>query len=113
MPSITEHPRAAEDGTPYDPGPVPDAPELVRRRVPNGERVSNVRLEASVWSALEEIAMREDITLNEVCWHIARDTGGRGLAGALRAYALRYFRSAAKQPAGADPPPPLGSERFS
>jgi predicted DNA-binding ribbon-helix-helix protein len=115
MPSIPQPPGAGEDGAPYDPGPVPDAPALVQRRVPNGERVVNVRLEAGVWAALEEIAMREDMTLNEVCWHVAVHAArGRSLPAALRAYALRYFRSAAKQPEGADPPPPLGTRgRFS
>jgi predicted DNA-binding ribbon-helix-helix protein len=112
MPSITDQTGAREDGAPYDPGPVPDAPALVQRRVPNADGVTHVRLEAAVWSALEEIAMREDMTLNEVCWHVAVHAArGRSLPAALRAYALRYFRSAAKQPEGAEPPPPLGAER--
>jgi len=100
-----------EPDAPYDPGPVPDEPELVRRRVPNGRGLSHVRLEAAVWSALEEIGMREDMTLNEVCYHVGLHADGHHFASALRAYAVRYFRSAIKQPQGAEPPPPLSTDR--
>jgi len=42
--------------------------------------------------------MREDMTLNEVCYHVGLHAGGHHFASALRAYAVRYFRSAHKQP---------------
>ena len=61
MPSITEPPGAGEDGAPYDAGPVPDAPEFVRRRVPNADGVTQVRLAAARNARAESGAGR-------VCW---------------------------------------------
>ena len=102
-------PRHADSANPgddpdTDPETAPAPGHLVPRRVPNGDRVTTVRLEAGIWEALDEIATREGLMVNEVCQRAAAEAGGRHLAAALRVYALRYFREAARHADPADPP---------
>jgi predicted DNA-binding ribbon-helix-helix protein len=54
-----------------------------------------MRLEPELWEALEEICLRESLSLGEIVRRIegTNDPGGR--TSAVRVYVLRYFREAA------------------
>ena len=97
---------------PYDPGPVADRPARVTRRIDLPQGRVSVRMEQGQWEALEEIAARHDLFLDEICAAVARDRKRRRLAEDLQAFTLRYFRSALHRAAitGAPPPPPLGPD---
>ncbi len=62
----------------------------------HGRRTS-LRLERTIWEALEEACLRERTTLNALCTQI-KDLGGeRTLTASLRVYVLDYYRAAATQ----------------
>jgi len=59
-----------------------------------GHRTS-LRLESNTWSALEEICMREQMSIHEVCTRVEQLRDGSSRTAAVRAYVLLYFRVAA------------------
>jgi predicted DNA-binding ribbon-helix-helix protein len=54
-----------------------------------------MRLEAELWDALNEIAARENMTVNEVCTRVRRAHQGTGLTSAVRILLISYFRAKA------------------
>ncbi len=48
-----------------------------------------------MWVALEEICLREALTLHALCTKIDQSRKGTGLTAAIRVFALAYFRAAA------------------
>ncbi|QCO17188.1 hypothetical protein D3869_18175 (plasmid) [Azospirillum brasilense] len=61
-----------------------------------GKRTS-MRLEAAFWEGLEDIARRENLTLGELCNHLAErleSVDATNLSSAVRVYVLEYFRAA-------------------
>jgi predicted DNA-binding ribbon-helix-helix protein len=56
-----------------------------------GKRTS-VRLEPAMWEALQEIAERENASLNDICAHVHNNRLESSLTSALRVYILTYFR---------------------
>ncbi len=56
---------------------------------------SSMRLEPEVWSALEEICHREDLTLPDLIMRIERDKPEIDRSSATRVWTLEYFRKAA------------------
>jgi predicted DNA-binding ribbon-helix-helix protein len=72
-------------------------PLLIRNVTVNGHRTS-IRLEASMWKGLMEISTREGITVNDICsWVANQKAEGSSLTGAIRAFAMDYFRTAATE----------------
>jgi len=73
---------------------------------PESHRTS-VRLAPYMWDALNEIARRERMTVDDICSHIARRIGWRSmnpssgqqvsLANAIRVFSVVYFRHAAEE----------------
>lgn len=59
-----------------------------------GHRTS-LRLSAEVWNAIDEICLRERLTIHELCTKIAERNRGRSLTTEVRVFALVYFRAAA------------------
>lgn len=57
-------------------------------------RRTSLRMEPEIWSALEEIAQRESMTLNALISVIDEQRGQSTLTGAVRIHALVYFRNA-------------------
>jgi len=51
-----------------------------------------MRLESSLWDALEEIARREGGNVNELCGRIDSRRGDMSLTGAVRAALVSYYR---------------------
>lgn len=61
--------------------------------VVEGRRTS-VRLEASMWEGLQDIARRRRMTLNDLVTEIERNRDTPGLTAAIRVYIVNYYRSA-------------------
>ncbi|PCI41289.1 MAG: hypothetical protein COB46_03995 [Rhodospirillaceae bacterium] len=61
-----------------------------------GHRTS-LRLEGDVWSALEEICIRENKSVHAVCELIEERRVRSSRTAAVRAYILTYFRAAASE----------------
>jgi len=59
-----------------------------------GHRTS-LRLEQDVWGALEEICVRENMNIHEMCSLVERRRKGSSRTAAVRAFILGYFREAA------------------
>ncbi len=68
---------------------------LVNRNVTAARGRTSMRLEPELWEALEEICLRESVSLGEIVRRIegANDPGGR--TSAVRVFVLQYFRQAA------------------
>jgi len=62
----------------------------------SGRRTS-IRIEDELWSAAEELCMREEMTLHELCTLIDQHRGSSGLTAALRVFLIVYFRLAATE----------------
>lgn len=68
-------------------------PAVVSRTVTVGGRRASLRLEATIWDGLKEIAQREGKTLDALCLDIeGRRTEGIPFATSVRVYVLNYFR---------------------
>ena len=61
--------------------------------VVDGRRTS-VRLEASMWEGLQDIARRRGMTLNDLVTEIERDRDIPGLTAAIRVYIVDFYRRA-------------------
>ena len=63
-----------------------------------GRRRISIRLDQPTWQALQEIAARERITVQELCTAInAEKPRGLSLTTAVRIAVLRYYRDAATE----------------
>lgn len=71
------------------------ASTLVNRNVTVGGRRTSMRLEPTMWEALQQVCARESKTLNELVTEIDRQRQESSLTAAIRVYLLRYFRAAA------------------
>lgn len=63
----------------------------------SGRRTS-IRIEEELWSAAEELCLREGMTLHELCTVIDQYRGLSGLTAALRVFLIVYYRLAASEP---------------
>ncbi len=69
---------------------------LVSRNVTIAGHRTSVRLEPEMWAALQEIARREDRSLNVICTTVDERKGPDGsLTAAIRVFVMAYFREAA------------------
>lgn len=67
---------------------------LVNRNVTvNGHRTS-MRLEPSMWEALDEIGRREGATIHKLCSMVDSTRAQSSLTAAMRVFILTYFRAA-------------------
>ncbi|MBL4692139.1 MAG: ribbon-helix-helix domain-containing protein [Magnetovibrio sp.] len=69
--------------------------KLQSRNVSIGEHRTSLRLERDTWDALEEICVREHLTVHELCTSIEQYRTGASRTAAVRAHVLTYFRAAA------------------
>ncbi len=70
---------------------------LISRNVRISGRRTSIRLVPEMWESLEEIARREDCSVNWICSMIDRRREDSSLTAALRDFILRYFRMAATE----------------
>jgi len=59
-----------------------------------GGRRTSVRLEASMWEGLQDIAHRRGMTLNDLVTEIERNRATPGLTAAIRVYIVDFYRRA-------------------
>lgn len=62
----------------------------------NGRRTS-IRMERSIWSALEDVAANEQLRLRDLVALVDRSKSEHGLTAALRVFAMNYLRHAISQ----------------
>lgn len=68
-------------------------PTVVSRSVTVAGRRASLRLEATIWDGLKEIAQTDGKTLNDLCSEIHEGrTDGIPFATSVRVYVLNYFR---------------------
>ncbi len=71
---------------------------LVSRNLTLGGHRTSVRLEPEMWSALREIARRENTSLHALCNAVAiRRPAYTSLTAAIRVFIMAYFRAAATE----------------
>jgi predicted DNA-binding ribbon-helix-helix protein len=68
--------------------------EYIRKSIFIDSRRTSISLESSIWSALEEICERENVTLSQICTLIdAELTSDVSRTSAVRAFIVNYFRT--------------------
>lgn len=72
------------------------ASSITRNVTVSGHRTS-IRLDPSIWEALEEITVREVCTVHEICTLVDRHRGNSSLTAALRVFIVAYYRAAATE----------------
>jgi predicted DNA-binding ribbon-helix-helix protein len=70
---------------------------LVNRNVTVAGHRTSVRLEPSMWHALQEVCAREHVSVHAAVSVIAAGRAESSLTSAIRAYLLCYFQSAATE----------------
>lgn len=71
---------------------------LVSRNITVLGRRTSVRLEPDMWSALREIARREDCKIHDICSLIhLRKNQDTSLTAAIRVFLMLYYRAAATE----------------
>jgi predicted DNA-binding ribbon-helix-helix protein len=70
---------------------------LVSRNVTLEGRRTSLRLERAMWDALEEICMREEQSMHDLCAHVDRIRAERTLTAGIRVFILEYYRRAATE----------------
>ena len=59
-----------------------------------GNHRTSVRLEATMWAALNEIAIERGKTVHDLVLEINRDRTGISLTAAIRVFIVEYYREA-------------------
>ncbi len=70
---------------------------LISRNVRVSGHRTSIRLDPEMWDSIEEIARREDCSVNWICSMIDRWREDSSLTAVLRVFILRYFRRAATE----------------
>lgn len=67
----------------------------ITRNVTIGNKRTSLRLERPMWEALDEICMRDNLSIHELSSMVNDSRRGSSLTAAMRVFALAYFRVAA------------------
>lgn len=68
---------------------------LVSRNIKVCQRRTSIRLEPEMWSALREVALRENCTIHDICTLVSmRKKDNSSLTAAIRVFIMLYFRAA-------------------
>ncbi len=73
------------------------ASTLVNRNVTIEGRRTSLRLEPTMWDALDEICQRETITRNRLCEMIYKFKHASTLTAAVRVFVVNYYGAAATE----------------
>ena len=66
--------------------------EYIRRNVTIQGHRTSMSLENAIWSALEEICERENMTFNQLCSLVDRNRDGSSRTSAVRTFLVNYYR---------------------
>ncbi|MBT3991004.1 MAG: ribbon-helix-helix domain-containing protein [Rhodospirillaceae bacterium] len=66
--------------------------EYVRKNVTIQGHRTSMSLEKAIWSGLEEICEREEVTFNQICSLIDRSRKTTSRTSAVRTFIVNYFR---------------------
>ena len=80
------------------------ASRLINRNVIAQSGRTSMRLEPELWEALQEICLRETITLSDLVQRIEREGHPGGRTSAIRVHVVTYFRKIARGSIGAPTP---------
>ena len=69
---------------------------LVLRNVRVSGRRTSLRLEPQMWDALDEIALREGLSVGELCTKLDGSRSASALTAAVRVFIMSYFRGRAR-----------------
>ena len=76
------------------------ASRLINRNVIAQSGRTSMRLEPELWDALQEICLRETITLSDLVQRIERQGHPGGRTSAIRVHVVTYFRNVARASVG-------------
>ncbi len=68
------------------------ASSLISRNIRIDGRRTSVRLEESMWEALQEIGQRQGVSVHAFCEAVDRERGSLSLTAAIRVAILRHYR---------------------
>ena len=68
----------------------------VCRNVQLADRRTSVRMEPVMWNSLQDIGLREGMSVNEICSNIDQIRGPLGLTQAIRVFIVGYYRAPGK-----------------
>lgn len=71
--------------------------DYVRKNVTIKGHRTSISLEKAIWSGLEEICEREDVTFNQLCSLIDSSRKSTSRTSAVRTFILNYYRFIAKK----------------
>lgn len=77
--------------------PAGGASTLVNRNIRIEGRRTSLRLEPTMWDALDEICHRETITRDQLCEMIYKFQHASTLTAAVRVFVVSYYRAAATE----------------
>ena len=80
--------------------PLKPGRNLILKNIRIGNHRTSIRLEPTMWEALDDVCRRERVTLNDVCTKIASVCEG-SLTSAIRAFLIDYYRGIAAREGGA------------
>ena len=67
---------------------------LVSRNIVISDRRTSIRLEPSMWDALEEMCVREQCNIHQICTLVATRMSCSSFTAAVRVFVLSYYRAA-------------------
>jgi predicted DNA-binding ribbon-helix-helix protein len=70
---------------------------LVSRNIVVDGRRTSVRLEQEMWEALREIAVREGVSIHDICTMVDAERRESSLTAGMRVFIMSYFRTAATE----------------
>lgn len=71
---------------------------LISKNITIDKKRTSVRLEADMWKALKDIALRENCSVHDICTLVnSRKKQQSSLTAAIRVFVMLYFKSAATE----------------
>jgi predicted DNA-binding ribbon-helix-helix protein len=75
------------------PGQQGHAMDQMSRSITVNARRTSIRMERSIWDALDDISSREGCKVRDLVALVDRSRGENGLTAALRVFVISYFRT--------------------
>jgi len=69
---------------------------LILKNIRVGSHRTSIRLEPTMWDALDDVCAREDLSIQEICTAVAAVCEG-SLTSAIRAFLIDYYRGVVRR----------------